>query len=364
MPDMRYAPPNPLRIADRATGLNSVGVRSHNERLLLSLLLQNEAITRLEIGERTGLSAQTISVIVRSLEHEGLISRGEAQKSRVGPPTVPLELNPEGAFAVGVGVGHKRTDVVLINFVGNAQFHTTLSDAEMKLDGKRPELLETIRNAVSKLPEQARERLAGIGFGLPQSMSNNRVEQDASFKTLQDQFEEQLGIPVFVQNDITAAAGAESIFGVAKPLTNYMYFYLGANLHGRLVLNHQIHHGNSSVSFDVGMVSLEKELAYRGKPTAPLWERMGQWPDYGEFLDPWEKRLIAQMTRSLEAVNQFVEIDAVILSSYAPQSVCEGICRKLESSLTSVKAIASTLTPSPKAIGAASLPFSSRFMVQ
>jgi predicted ArsR family transcriptional regulator len=87
MPDMRFAPPNPLRIADRATGLNSGSVRSYNERLILSLLLQNDAITRVEMGERTGLSAQTISVLVRSLEQEGLVSRGEAQKGRVGPPT-------------------------------------------------------------------------------------------------------------------------------------------------------------------------------------------------------------------------------------------------------------------------------------
>ncbi len=71
MPDLRFAPPNPLRIADRATGLNSVSVRSYNERLVLSLLLQNKSTTRLEIGERTGLSAQTVSVLVRSSNMRG-----------------------------------------------------------------------------------------------------------------------------------------------------------------------------------------------------------------------------------------------------------------------------------------------------
>ncbi len=38
MPDMRFAPPNPIRIADRAAGLNAVSVRSYNERLVLSML--------------------------------------------------------------------------------------------------------------------------------------------------------------------------------------------------------------------------------------------------------------------------------------------------------------------------------------
>ncbi len=81
MPDMRFAPPNPLRIADRASGLNAVSVRSYNERLVLSLLLQNSSTTRLEIGEQTGLSAQTVSVLVRSLEQEGLVAKGKRKRA-------------------------------------------------------------------------------------------------------------------------------------------------------------------------------------------------------------------------------------------------------------------------------------------
>ncbi|MBL8581969.1 MAG: winged helix-turn-helix transcriptional regulator, partial [Rhizobiaceae bacterium] len=123
---MRFAPPNPLRIADRAIGLNAVSVRGYNERLVLSLLLQSKGITRLEIGEKTGLSAQTVSVIVRSLEQEGLIAKGEAQRGRVGPPTVPISLNPEGAYSVGISVGHRQVEVVLVDFVGSVRFQASL----------------------------------------------------------------------------------------------------------------------------------------------------------------------------------------------------------------------------------------------
>lgn len=363
MPDMRFAPPNPLRIADRASGLNAVSVRSYNERLVLSLLLQNASTTRLEIGERTGLSAQTVSVLVRSLEQEGLVAKGEAQKGRVGPPTVPIVLNPEGAFSVGISVGNRHTDLVLIDFVGAVRFHATLPNPEAKAGSNHSEFLETIRQAVSMLPKKARERLAGVGLALPHGPSNGR-DSEAYFRALQDEIEEQLGISVFVQNDITAAASGESMFGVAKPLTDFMYFYLGANLHGRLVLNHQIYNGNSPVSFDVGIAALERELARRGMPLEPLWERTGNWPDYGDLLVTWEERLIKQMAQSLGAMSQFVEFETVVLSSYAPEEICRDICRKLEAAQTGVKAIAGNITPSPKAVGAASLPFSSRFTVE
>ena len=77
-----------------------------------------------------------------------------------------------------------------------------------------------------------------------------------------------------------------------------------------------------------------------------------------------QEQLIDQLRQSLAAVSQFVELETVVLSSYAPKSVCEDICRKLQDAVPGVRAIAGTLTPSPKAVGAASLPYSSRFMVE
>jgi len=362
MPDMRFAPPNPLRIADRASGLNAVSVRSYNERLVLSLLLQSGSTTRLEIGERTGLSAQTVSVLVRSLEQEGLVAKGEAQKGRVGPPTVPIVLNAEGAFSIGISVGSHQTDVVLIDFVGTARFHATLPNPATDRSTNHSEFLQTIREAVAMLPKKARERLAGVGLALPHRAADGR-DHEAYFTALQSEIEEQLGIAVFVQNDITAAASGESMFGVAKPLADYLYFYLGARLHGRLVLNHQIHNGNSTVSFDVGLAALERTLAGEGQATAPLWARDAAWPDYGAALEGWEDRLTDEMIQSLIAVSQFVEFTTVVLASRAPRDICDSICRKLSSKLPRLKAILGETGPSPKAVGAASLPFSSRFMV-
>lgn len=363
MPDMRFAPPNPLRIADRASGLNAVSVRSYNERLVLSLLLQNEATTRLEIGERTGLSAQTVSVLVRSLEQEGLVAKGEAQRGRMGPPTVPILLNPEGAFSVGISVGNRYTDLVLIDFVGAVRFHKTLPNPTVAPGSNHSQFLDTIRDAVAMLPQTARERLAGVGLALPYEASS-ATDESAYYKALQEEIEAELGISVFIQNDITAATSGESMFGAAKPLSDYMFFYLGGQLHGRLVLNHQIYKGNSSLSFDVGIDNLEAELKKHGKTPDPLWDRSGDWSAYGDLLDAWEKRLIEEMRKAVLGLRQFLEFETVILSSYAPQSVCEDVCRKLEGLLPGMRAIAGNLAPSPKALGAASLPLSSRFMVE
>jgi hypothetical protein len=143
-----------------------------------------------------------------------------------------------------------------------------------------------------------------------------------------------------------------------------MFFYLGAELHGRLILNHQIYNGNSPVSFDVGLNSLERELIKHGKRPPRLHHHPEDWEELGIVLTSWKSALIEQMSKSVDAVSQFVDFDTVVLSSEVPMKVCEDICRELESSVPRVRAIAGKINPSPKAVGAASLPFSSRFTVE
>jgi biotin operon repressor len=218
---MRFAPPNPLRIADRSSGLNALSVRSYNERLVLSLLLQNEGTSRMEIGEKTGLSAQTVSVIVRSFEQDGLVAKGEAQRGRVGPPTIPLSLNPEGAYAVGISFSYRKIDVVLIDFVGKVRFHRHLPLLSPDGDDGHRQLLDVVKDAIAKLSVQARGRVAGIGLAIPEGIESWMISHNGyglDVTNLRNSLELGAGLPVFIQNDVTAAAGGESMFGVAKPL--------------------------------------------------------------------------------------------------------------------------------------------------
>lgn len=356
---MRFAPPNPLRIADRASGLNSLSVRSYNERLVLSLLLQNEATTRLEIGEKTGLSAQTISVIVRSLEQEGLVVRGEAQKGRVGPPTTPLMLNSEGAYSVGVSVGYRNTHIVVVDFIGNVQHQQVMRHSTAGAFDATEGLALEIRNAVASLSESRKGRIAGVGLALP----TPPLHAGPVHGTLHRYLEAQLNLPVFVQNDITAAAGGESLFGAARQLQDFLFFYLGARLHSRLVLNHQIYNGNSPISYDVGVLALERALPADTAALEKLWTQSQSWPPLGPALDTWQRVCAESLVDAIRSLLQFIELKTIVLSSFVPPGICETLCTLIRSEIPSVDAVVGRTSAAPKAIGAASLPFTSRFMV-
>ena len=361
---MRFAPPNPLRIADRASGLNAPTVRSYNERLVLSLLLQSSGISRLEIGEKTGLSAQTVSVIVRSLEQEGLVSKGEAQRGRVGPPTIPLSLNPTGAFSVGVSFRDRAVDVVLIDFVGQVRHHQAHPyPASREGCGW---IASKIEHALRTLPPGSTNRVAGIGLAVPGDTDTNHRAKDVlgpDIAGAQAELEGRIGLPIYIQNEITAAAGGESLFGIARPLADFLFFYLGSRLHSRLILNYQIHSGRSDPSHDVGLAQLYARLSERGLPQDVLdhdpWSKSAD-----DVVSEWDRAFNRTIVNSTESLLGFVNFKSVVISSYAPPVLGIALCNHLRETLPELDFRWGAVSSAPKAVGAASLPYHSRFMVQ
>src|SRR3990172_4575674 len=78
-------------------GSSQSGVRLYNERLALSLIRRHGELPKAEIAKLTGLSAQTVSVIVRQLEADGLLTRNKPLRGKVGQPLLPFSLNPPPA---------------------------------------------------------------------------------------------------------------------------------------------------------------------------------------------------------------------------------------------------------------------------
>jgi hypothetical protein len=56
-------------------------------------------------------------------------------------------------------------------------------------------------------------------------------------------------------------------------------------------------------------------------------------------------------------------VGTVVLSSYAPRHLCEEICAGLARAESGLTAVVGSMHHAPKAVGAASLPYASRFTV-
>ena len=141
--------------------------RSANERAILNLLRQEGPTPAAEIARRMDLSVQSASVITRKLEAEDLVQRGAPVRGGIGKPSRPISLNPNGAFSIGLRIGRRRSDLILIDFEGRVLDQRTATYAyptpSLCLDLARTGL-EAFGEILT--PEQ-KERIAGIGIGMP-----------------------------------------------------------------------------------------------------------------------------------------------------------------------------------------------------
>lgn len=45
-------------------------------------------------------------------------TKREPQRGQVGQPSIPMSLNPNGVFSIGLKIGRRSADLVLVDFLG------------------------------------------------------------------------------------------------------------------------------------------------------------------------------------------------------------------------------------------------------
>ena len=99
--DMARSTPSPSAPL-HARGSNQGGVRQYNERVVLQAIRLHGALPKADLARITHLSAQAVSLIIDRLLAEDLVRKqAPVRGGRVGQPSVPIALNPDGAFSVG-----------------------------------------------------------------------------------------------------------------------------------------------------------------------------------------------------------------------------------------------------------------------
>jgi predicted ArsR family transcriptional regulator len=104
-----------------SSGVNQSGVRDHNERLLLTLLQRHGALAGSDLARLANLSPQTVSIILREMEAEGLLARGAPVKGKVGKPSVPMSLAEGGVLSIGCKIGRRSAVLLLADFRGTVR---------------------------------------------------------------------------------------------------------------------------------------------------------------------------------------------------------------------------------------------------
>lgn len=376
-------------------GGSQTDLRRYNERIVLAALDRYPGLFNAELARRTGLAAQTISVILRALEGQGLIARGEALRGRRGQPATPLMLKPDAAYGIGAALCWRGLSLGLTDLSG------TLLDTDRErfrfpgFDQSVVRIVAAVERFMTRVPQGAEERVAGLGLALPGAMGRRLDALGAPGEIVHDwqardfcaELSVALGLPVWPIRYGAAAAGAEARSGGAGQDEDFAYFFLGTFLMGGAVrgggfatarpsgamLGAMAVPGPDGLSRSAdGIVSvngLDTALRAAGVEDGNWLDTDCGWRAVAGPVETWLEDAAAALAHV--AVNTWCafELDTIVIDGVLPDDLMALLIERTQSAISAIPHVASGqlalvrggLGPDAAMLGAARLPFHQRF---
>lgn len=348
-----------------------------------------------DVAALTGLSSQTVSVIFRALEQDGLLERGAPQRGRVGKPSVPMGLAAEGAFSFGLKIGRRSADLVLTDLAGTVRGHVQQT---YRYPMPLP-LIDFLRDGLAALladlPAGSRDRVTGLGIAKPHEIWNwpDTISAPPEALSVWQQTDlaalirEITALPVYIENDATAACRAEHVFGRGKGIRNFAYFFVGALFGGGIVLNHSVFegiHGNAGAFGPLpsragggqmldtaSLYLLERALIDAGHDPQRMWAQPQDWSGFGSELDAWIEQAARELAHAAQVVCAVVDFEAVIIDGGFPADIRDRLVARVGECMDGVdmrglvrpEIIAGDIGGNARAIGAACGPIVSQYLL-
>ena len=249
----------------RGTNLPAVG--GFNQSVILDLIRRTpDGLSRVEIAEETGLSAQTISNVTRRLLEDELILEAGKHIQGPGKPRQILQLDAQSRFAIGVHLDPTVVTYVVLDLRGRIVAHER---ARTPSAGAPDEVVATMAASIDAIIRSSgvdRDRLLGIGIASPGPIDSALgivldppLLEGWKDVPLRDAIAEATGLPVLLEKDVTAAVVAELWTGRDEHASDFAFFYLGTGIGVGLAIGGEVLRGSTGNAGEGGTLFVSAE---------------------------------------------------------------------------------------------------------
>jgi len=381
----------------RPRGSNQIGMSQFNERVVLQAIRLHGSMPKADLARLTNLSTQTISLIIARLLEQGLVLKRAPLRGKVGQPSVPIQLNPEGAFFIGIKIGRRSVDLLLIDFTGQARERSSLFYRYPDPGTLFEQIEAMLKDLCAKLGTQRIERLIGIGVAAPlglggwQQLLDSTPQQASQWDQIdiRGRIQAMTGLPVAFAKDTIAACVAELVIGRGRSIPSFLYVFIGTFIGGGIVLNSALHaglQGNAGAigSLPLGLADgtppmqllnvaslfyLERLYAAAGLDENASYDARALQMPWLEHTETWLEQAARAIALTVISTNCLLDIGSVIVDASAHPLLRERVQAAIETALDrysweGVQRPAlhtGTVGADARAIGAALLPLHANF---
>lgn len=243
--------------------------RQRWKREILSIIRTTPNASRILVKRESGLSMDsTLSLIEELLEEGLLLTLGKEDSGKAGRKATLLEINPEGAYFIGVRFSAAGISGALMDF----SFSTVASSRiDFSTLPQESELVDGILTCISDLIDHLGEkktRLCGIGLGAPGIIDLNRGSivryvhipgiRDLPLRQIvQDRF----GVPVYLEHGVKCSARAAMLSDEQAETRDLLFMQTGRGIHLCVIIGGHIHTGMHYLSGEIGHMLIEGGLS-------------------------------------------------------------------------------------------------------
>ena len=377
-------------------GLQHNGLRRANERAVLTVVGFNPGVSNADIARLSGLAPQTVSAILTEIDRAGLITRGQVLRGRRGQPATPIFLKADGAFSIGVEIGWRHVDVLLLNLQAEVLGRQRRSYDYPDASSIAADVAAMVATLTVPLSPAERERLADMGVALPTNIADNLDLVDAPDEQralwqktdLVRELGQRTGLEVSLFNDGNAACWAELIASPRPRPSSFIYFLISRYIAAGIVGEGMLWEGPTGNSANLGSMLVsdgngQQQAAHFTASITALVRRLGaagiavdanamddwNWADFGPVLEQWLADSAQALARVVFNTTTVLETDLVVIDGIVPHHIVQRLVDQVGAALEQLpirpyvppRVVAGHKGPLAPAIGAAELTLYRRF---
>ncbi|PCG85103.1 transcriptional regulator [Streptomyces sp. WZ.A104] len=236
--------------------------RANLERVVRAVRMAG-SLTQAEIARSTGLSAATVSNIVRELKDGGTVE--VTPTSAGGRRARSVSLSGDAGIVIGVDFGHTHLRVA----VGNLAHQVLAEEAEpLDVDASSAEGFDRAEALVKRLIEATGigpDKVVGVGLGVPGpidvesgTLGSTSILPGWTGINPSEELSGRLGVPVYVDNDANLGALGELVWGSGRGVKDLAYIKVASGVGAGLVIDGTIYRGPGGTAGEIGHITLDE----------------------------------------------------------------------------------------------------------
>ncbi|MBE9586810.1 ROK family protein [Mucilaginibacter sp. JRF] len=226
---------------------------------IIQCLCYNNSLSGTEISNYINKSIPYTVKVINGLIKAGVIEKKGYADSNGGRKPLKYSLVADTFFIISVAMSQYDIEYAVLN-LNNRFVKETVKEKIVIYDMQADELVTRIDQFI-KDTGIAREKFMSVGVTMPGFIATERgvnlsyLHVDAD-TTLADKLQQDLGIPVFIENDSTAIALGEQKFGAAVDQNDAMILNLGWGIGLGMIVDNKVFRGHSGLAGEFSHISL------------------------------------------------------------------------------------------------------------